>query len=74
MGWSFPSPWDLPNPEIEPRSLALQTDFLLTEPLPSVLIREAEGDFEQKRTGQCDLRGRAWRGVVINQGVLAVRS
>ena len=74
MGWPFPSPADLPNPGIEPRSLVLQTDSLLTKPLPSILIREAEGGFEQKRTGQCDLRGRAWRDVVTNQGVLAVRS
>ena len=27
-GWSFPSPGDLPNPGIEPRSLALQADSL----------------------------------------------
>ena len=34
--WSelpFPSPGDLPNPGIEPRSPALQTDALLSEPL-----------------------------------------
>ena len=33
--WSeqpFPSPGDLPNPGIEPRSLALQTDSFLSEP------------------------------------------
>ena len=32
--WSrllFPSPGDLPNPGIKPRSLALQADSLLTE-------------------------------------------
>ena len=29
----FPSPGDLPNPGSEPRSLALQADFLLSEPL-----------------------------------------
>ena len=32
-GWPFPSPGDLPNPGIEPRSAALQVDFLLFEPL-----------------------------------------
>ena len=30
-GLPFPSPGDLPNPEIEPRSPALQTDALPTE-------------------------------------------
>ena len=30
-GLPFPSPGDLPNPGIEPRSLALQADSLLTE-------------------------------------------
>ena len=31
-GLSFPSPEDLPNPGIEPRSPALQADALLSEP------------------------------------------
>ena len=31
-GWPFPSPGDLPNPGIEPRSPALQADALLSEP------------------------------------------
>ena len=31
-GLPFPSPWDLPNPGIEPRSPALQADSLLSEP------------------------------------------
>ena len=34
--WSalpFPSPGDLPDPGMEPRFLALQTDSLLSEPL-----------------------------------------
>ena len=31
-GLPFPSPGDLPNPGIEPRSLALQTDTLPSEP------------------------------------------
>ena len=30
--WSFPSPGDLPNPGIEPRSPALQADSLPAEP------------------------------------------
>ena len=32
-GLPFPSPGDLPNPGIEPRSPALQTDTLPSEPL-----------------------------------------
>ena len=32
-GLPFPSPGDLPNPGIEPRSPALQADSLLTEPM-----------------------------------------
>ena len=31
-GLPFSSPWDLPNPGIEPRSPVLQADSLLTEP------------------------------------------
>ena len=31
-GVPFPPPGDLPNPGIEPRSLALQADALLSEP------------------------------------------
>ena len=31
-GFPFPSPGDLPNPGIEPRSPALQVDDLLAEP------------------------------------------
>ena len=32
-GLPFPSPGDLPGPGIEPESLALQADSLLSEPL-----------------------------------------
>ena len=32
MGKPFPSPWDLPNPGIEPGSPTLQADSLLSEP------------------------------------------
>ena len=31
-GWLFPSPGDLSNPEMEPRSSALQVDSLPSEP------------------------------------------
>ena len=48
--WSeelFPSPGDLPNPGIEPRSSALQADSLLAEPqgkpyLPHKLFRKRQ--------------------------------
>ena len=36
-GLPFPSPGDLPDPEIEPESAALQVDSLLSEP-PGKLI------------------------------------
>ena len=45
-GWPFPSPGDLPDPGIEPRSLALQADSIPTElqgkplsPLPKSEIK-----------------------------------
>ena len=42
-GLPFPSPGDLPDLGIEPRSLALQADSLLTEPpeKPEVFLRSA---------------------------------
>ena len=39
-GQPFPSPEDLPNPGIEPRSLALQTDSLPAEPQGAQYISE----------------------------------
>ena len=39
-GLPFPSPGDLPDPGIEPRSPALRTDSLLSEP-PGKLCSEA---------------------------------
>ena len=33
LDWvAFPSPWDLPNPQMEPRSPTLQADSLPAEP------------------------------------------
>ena len=32
LEWEFPSPGDLPNPGIEPRSSAFQAGFLPSEP------------------------------------------
>ena len=37
-GYPFPSPGDLPNPGIEPRSPALQVDSLPSEPPGKLLI------------------------------------
>ena len=39
-GQPFPSPGDLPNPEIEPRSLALQVDSLLSKPSRKTFIEK----------------------------------
>ena len=38
-GLPFPSPGDLPNPGIEPRSPALEADALTSEPLGKILKR-----------------------------------
>ena len=40
--WLFPSPWDLPNPGIEPESLALQADSLPAEPQNKVWFLTAQ--------------------------------
>ena len=37
-GLPFPSPGDLPDPGIEPRSPALQADALLSEPPEKLLV------------------------------------
>ena len=42
-GLPFPSPGDLPNPGIEPGSLALQTDALPSEP-PGKPVRKANSE------------------------------
>ena len=39
-GLLFPSPGDLPNPGIEPRSLALQADTLPSEPSGKHILKE----------------------------------
>ena len=39
-GLSCPSPWDLPDPGIEPRSLALQADSSPSEPLSMRFFRQ----------------------------------
>ena len=51
----FPSPGDLPNPDIKPRSPALQADFLPSEPpgkrksaqiVAAVITRYYKSDFK----------------------------
>ena len=44
-GLPFPSPGDLPNPEIEPGSPALQADALLSEP-PGKPLKEITVDYK----------------------------
>ena len=41
-GLPFPSPGDLPNPWIEPRSPALQADSLLSEPPGKPILEVGE--------------------------------
>ena len=41
-GLLFPSPGDLPNPGIEPRSPALQADTLLPEPFSRILLKDSD--------------------------------
>ena len=42
-GLLFPSPGDLPDPEIEPRSSALQADSLSFEPPGKPFVTQTEG-------------------------------
>ena len=46
-GQLFPSPEDLPNPEIEPRSPALQADALSAEP-PGKEVPHKHSDFKKQ--------------------------
>ena len=47
-GWSSPSPGDLPNPGIEPRSPALQVDSL-----PAELGGKPKGHYNQQACSHC---------------------
>ena len=40
-GLPFPSPWDLPDPGIEPRPPAMQADALISEPPGNARLDEA---------------------------------
>ena len=45
-GLPFPSPGDLPDPGIEPKSVALQTDSLPSEPPGKTHTREGQELFQ----------------------------
>ena len=51
-GLPFPSPGDLPNPGIEPRSPALQTDSLPSEPLGKPQGNYKQGEKTTLRMGE----------------------
>ena len=61
---AFPSPGDLPNPGIEPRSPALQADSLLAEP---------EGKPENTGVGRLSLLQHIFPTQESNQGLLHCR-
>ena len=62
-GWSSPSPGDLPNPGIEPRSPTLQVNSLLAEPQgkPSCI---AHGN-----SGQCHM-ATGWEAMLREKGYM----
>jgi len=60
-GQTFPSPGDLPNPGIEPRSLALQADPLLAEP---------QGKPQNTGVGSLSLLQQIFLTQELNQGLL----
>ena len=77
--WSalpFPSPGDLPNPGIEPRSPTLQVDSLLSEPpgKPTLIhckaptMGEAKGFPDGKPTNVADASSTPWSGRSSGEG------
>ena len=58
--WPFPSPGDLPNPGIEPRSLTLQADSLPAEP---------QGKPKSTRVGSLSLLQQIFLTQKSNQGL-----
>ena len=63
-GWPFPSPGDLPNPGIEPRTPALQADSLPAEP---------QGKPKNTGVGSLSLFQRIFPTQESNQGLLRRR-
>ena len=49
-GWPFPSPGDLPNPGLKPRSPALQVDSLPAEPQSEKVIQIRIGKLREQDT------------------------
>ena len=47
-GESFPSPGDLPNPGVKPRSPSLQVDSLLSEPPGKPKRRERRPEYRER--------------------------
>ena len=67
-GLPFPSPGDLPDPRIKPRSPALQVDSLLSEPPGKPREYTTKKDRCTKIIKQCgDLTEAAWEGLVRTQ-------
>ena len=58
---AFPSPGDLPNPGIKPRSLALQVDSLLAEP---------QGKLKNTEVGSLSFLQWIFLTQELNQGLL----
>ena len=63
-GWPFPSPGDLPNPGIEPRSPTLQADSLPTAP---------QGKPRNTGMGRLSLLQQIFPTQELNQGILHCR-
>ena len=61
MGKPFPSPGDLPNPGVKPRSPALRADSLPAEP---------QGKPRNTGVGSLSLLQQIFPGQELNQGVL----
>ena len=55
-GLPFPSPGDLPDPGIEPRSPALQADALLSEPMQKYMLNDSISRKSLGYMNKCTLR------------------
>ena len=63
-GWLFPSPGDLPNPGIKPRSPTLEADSLLAEP---------PGKLKNTRVGSLSLLQGNFQTQELNWGIMHCR-
>ena len=55
-GLPFPSPGDLPDPGIKPRSPALQADALLSEPMQKYMLNDSISRKSLGYMNKCTLR------------------